>query len=130
MLAALKVFQLATLGALFRLLTLRSAHVSASAIVLSDSTCERIREYETFPILKGDRSLACLAGAFLTKKLPHYSTRCIDSGSFYGYIFIHESWGDNISEEEQWTKINIDRKRYLRRSQMLYQQKSVCSSCI
>jgi hypothetical protein len=24
---------------------------------------------------------------------------------------MHESWGDNISEEEQWAKINSDRKR-------------------
>jgi hypothetical protein len=23
----------------------------------------------------------------------------------------HESWEDNISEEEQWAKINVDRKR-------------------
>jgi hypothetical protein len=27
------------------------------------------------------------------------------------YVGIHESWEDNISEEEQWAKINIDRKR-------------------
>jgi hypothetical protein len=24
---------------------------------------------------------------------------------------MHESWENNISEEEQWAKINIDRKR-------------------
>jgi hypothetical protein len=24
---------------------------------------------------------------------------------------MHESWEDNISEKEQWAKINIDRKR-------------------
>jgi hypothetical protein len=24
---------------------------------------------------------------------------------------MHESWEDNISEEEQWAKINTDRKR-------------------
>jgi hypothetical protein len=37
--------------------------------------------------------------------------RCTDSYSFEGYVGIHESWEDNISEEEQWVKINIDRKR-------------------
>jgi hypothetical protein len=36
--------------------------------------------------------------------------RCIDSDSFLGYVGIHGSWEDNISEEEQWAKINIDRK--------------------
>jgi hypothetical protein len=35
----------------------------------------------------------------------------IESDSFWGYVDIHESWEDNISEEEQWVKINIDRKR-------------------
>jgi hypothetical protein len=37
--------------------------------------------------------------------------RCTEGDSFQGYVSIHESWGDNISEEEQWAKINIDRKR-------------------
>jgi hypothetical protein len=37
--------------------------------------------------------------------------RCIESDSFYGYVGIHELWEDNISEEEQWAKINIDRNR-------------------
>jgi hypothetical protein len=36
---------------------------------------------------------------------------CIESDSVYGYVGIHDSWDDNISEEEQWAKINIDRKR-------------------
>jgi hypothetical protein len=31
--------------------------------------------------------------------------------SFWGYVGIHESWEENISEEEQWAKISIDRKR-------------------
>jgi hypothetical protein len=26
-------------------------------------------------------------------------------------VGIHESWEDNISEEEQWVKINIDKKK-------------------
>jgi hypothetical protein len=38
-------------------------------------------------------------------------TRRIESGSFKGYIGIHESWDDNISEEEQCTKFNTYRKR-------------------
>jgi predicted transcriptional regulator len=29
----------------------------------------------------------------------------------YGYVDIHESWEENISEEEQWAKINTDKKR-------------------
>jgi hypothetical protein len=37
--------------------------------------------------------------------------RCINSNSFWGYVSIYESWVDNNSEEEQWTKISIDRKR-------------------
>jgi hypothetical protein len=38
--------------------------------------------------------------------------RRIESESICGYVGIHESWEDNISEEEQWVKIiNIARKR-------------------
>jgi hypothetical protein len=35
----------------------------------------------------------------------------IESDSFYGYVITRVSWEDNFSEEEQWTKINTDRKR-------------------
>jgi hypothetical protein len=35
---------------------------------------------------------------------------CIESNNFLGYVSIHESLEDN-SEEEQWVKFNIDRKR-------------------
>jgi hypothetical protein len=35
--------------------------------------------------------------------------RCIESDSFYGYVGIRRSWDDNISEEEQWAEINIER---------------------
>jgi hypothetical protein len=37
--------------------------------------------------------------------------RCIESDSLQGYVSIQESWEDNISKEEQWVKISIDRKR-------------------
>jgi hypothetical protein len=37
--------------------------------------------------------------------------RCTESASFLGYVGIHESWEDNTSKEEQWVKINTDRKR-------------------
>jgi hypothetical protein len=37
----------------------------------------------------------------------------IESDSSYGYVDIHESREDNISEEEQWANINTDRKRSL-----------------
>jgi hypothetical protein len=39
--------------------------------------------------------------------------RSIKSDNFLGYVAIHKSWEDNISEEEQWVKINTDRKRLL-----------------
>jgi hypothetical protein len=39
--------------------------------------------------------------------------RCIESDSFWGYVSIHESWEDIISEEEQLAKIDVDRKRLL-----------------
>jgi hypothetical protein len=34
----------------------------------------------------------------------------IESASFYGYVGIHESWEDVITEEEQWAEISTDRK--------------------
>jgi hypothetical protein len=37
----------------------------------------------------------------------------VSRASFQGYVGIHESWKDNISKEEQWAKINIERKRSL-----------------
>jgi hypothetical protein len=40
-----------------------------------------------------------------------YIIGCIKSNSFYGYVGIHEYWEGNNSKEEQWAKINIDRKR-------------------
>jgi hypothetical protein len=56
----------------FRLFTLCSARVSAVVIVLSNSPCERIGNWETCPILKREKIIiAGLAGAFVTK-LPHY----------------------------------------------------------
>jgi hypothetical protein len=36
---------------------------------------------------------------------------CIKSGSFLGYVGIYKLWKDNISEEEQWAKIDTDRKK-------------------
>jgi hypothetical protein len=38
---------------------------------------------------------------------------CIESGSFEGYVGMHKSWVDITSEKEQWTRMNIDRKRSL-----------------
>jgi hypothetical protein len=36
--------------------------------------------------------------------------RCVESDSFWSYVgSMHESWEDNISEEEQWAKISIGR---------------------
>jgi hypothetical protein len=51
---------------------------------------------------------AHLAGAFVTKL---HVIRCIENYSFEGDVGIHESWEDNISEEERWKKIITDRKR-------------------
>jgi hypothetical protein len=52
---------------------------------------------------------ARLAGASVTKTTTLLG--CIESDSLGGYVGIHESWEDNISEKEKWTKINIGRKR-------------------
>jgi hypothetical protein len=52
----------------FRLFTFCNARVSELVIVLSDSPCERIGKYKTFPILKEDRLLvSLLAESSLTK---------------------------------------------------------------
>jgi hypothetical protein len=52
----------------FHLFTLRSAHISGLVIVLSDNPWERIGKWETWPILKEERSLVCiLAGVSVTK---------------------------------------------------------------
>jgi hypothetical protein len=54
-LATLKELQLATLNAL-HLFGPCSARVSASVMVLSDSPCEIIGKWETFPIFNEDKS--------------------------------------------------------------------------
>jgi hypothetical protein len=46
---------------------------------------------------------ARLAGASLTQTA--HIVRCIERENFYGYFGIHESWEDNISEEEPWTEL-------------------------
>jgi hypothetical protein len=53
---------------------------------------------------KGQIVRARLAGASMTKTVT-------------GYVGIHESWEDNISEEKQWVKINNGKRdrRTLRR---------------
>jgi hypothetical protein len=56
-LATLTELKLATRNVLVHLFTLCSACVSASAIVLSDSPCERIRKWVTLPVMKEDRLL-------------------------------------------------------------------------
>jgi hypothetical protein len=61
-------------------------------------------DFERGPIV-GPR----LTGASVIKKC--HIIRCIESDSCSGVVSIHKSWEDNISEEEQWAKINIDRKR-------------------
>jgi hypothetical protein len=55
-----------------------------------------------------------LVGASVTKNC--HIIRCIESYSSEGYVSIHESWQDNITEKEHWVKINIDRmhRRILR----------------
>jgi hypothetical protein len=41
---------------------------------------------------------------------------------------VHESWKDNISEEEQWTKINIDTKRSSYVEKDCFEQSDNCST--
>jgi hypothetical protein len=55
-----------------------------------------------------DRS--CEFSRSICDKNCHIIT-CIESDSFWGYVGTHESWEDNISNEEEWAKINIDRRR-------------------
>jgi hypothetical protein len=50
-----------------------------------------------------------LAGASVTKSATLIGVS--RATVFLGYVSIHESWEDNISEKERWVKINIDRKR-------------------
>jgi hypothetical protein len=77
-LATLKELQLGTLN--IHVFTLCSARVSASVIMLSDSSCERITKWETCPILKEDIVAVSLAGASVTKTAPllGVSRGCVD----------------------------------------------------
>jgi hypothetical protein len=50
---------------------------------------------------------ALLAGASVTKT----ATLLGVSRTTVSKVGIHELWEDNISEEEQWKKINIDREK-------------------
>jgi hypothetical protein len=89
---------------IFRLFTFSSACVSALVIVLTDSPFERIGTWEICHILKEDRSLVRVLLENLWRKLPHYSV-------YRERQFLHDaSWEDNFREEEQWAKINMDRK--------------------
>jgi hypothetical protein len=66
---------------------------------------------DLFDFERGQIVVGRLAGASVIKTATLF--RCIESDSSQGYVGIHESWEDNFSEEEQWAKINIDRKRSL-----------------
>jgi hypothetical protein len=98
-LATLRKLQLATLIFFFRLFTLCNARVSILVIVLSDSLCERIGKWETCPILKEDRSLVGFSWSICDKN--GHIIRCTESDCFYGYVGIHDSLEDIISENEQ-----------------------------
>jgi hypothetical protein len=54
--------------------------------------------------------------------------RCFESDSFKGYVGIQESWEDNISEEEQWAKINIDRRSSYTEKDCLEKSHEYCST--
>jgi hypothetical protein len=54
---------------------------------------------------RGQIVIACLARACVTK------TATLVGVSIMTVSGIHKSWEDNISEKEQWAKINTDRKR-------------------
>jgi hypothetical protein len=92
----------------FHLFTFCSVHVSALVIVLSDSLWKKRKMGDLSDCEWGQIVGVRLAGASVTKL---HIIRCIKGDNFYGYVSIHESWEDSISEEEQWVKINIDRKR-------------------
>ena len=88
----------------FRLFTFSSALV----IVLSDSPCERITKWETCPILKRTDRWCAFSWSICDKNW--HVVRCSESDNVKCYVGMHASWEDNISEEEEWAKINTDRK--------------------
>jgi hypothetical protein len=92
----------------FHLPTLCSARVSALVIVLSDSPCERIRKWETWQILREDRSWCAFAGESLIKP-PHYY---VYRERQFLRLFRH-TWIMGRQHQRRGTvgEINIDRKR-------------------
>jgi predicted transcriptional regulator len=74
-------------------------------IVLSDSPCERIGKWETCPILKRGQVIdVCLAGASVTKTAKSLGVSRVTVSK------VMSAYTNHGSEEEQWAKINIDRK--------------------
>jgi hypothetical protein len=51
-----------------------------------------------------------------------------ESDSFSGYVGIHESWEDNISEEEKSAKFNFDRKRSSYIEKDCFEKSQYCST--
>jgi hypothetical protein len=94
----------------FRLFTHCSARVSELVIVLNDSRCERIGNWEDLPNFERGQSVgARSAGTFVTKTATVLGvSRATVSKVMSAYTNHGE---DDISDEQQWAKINTDRKK-------------------
>jgi hypothetical protein len=69
---------------------------------------DRIGKWETCPVFERGQNVGiCLAGASVIKTATLLGTSRLTV--LIDYVSIHESWEDNISEEEQCAKININR---------------------
>jgi hypothetical protein len=79
---------------------------------------------DLFDFERGQIIGARLAGASVRK------TATLLSVSKVTVSKVMESWVDNISEEEQWAKINIDRKRssYIEKD-CFEKSRNYCSTC-
>jgi hypothetical protein len=61
-----------------------------------------------------------LSDLFLTSRLDDHIGLAVEvSKVMSAYTYTHESWEDNISEEVQWAKINIDKSDFRKISELL-----------
>jgi hypothetical protein len=78
-------------------------------IVWSDSPCERIRQWRLVDFEREQIVGARLAGSSVTKTATLLGVLIVTVSNFTAAYMNHGK--TSSSEEEQWAKINIDRKR-------------------